>query len=66
MTPRMTTCGTFSVLGVASRVSRGSESPELFGRIWKLFESRRQEIESVATQKVYLGVSFPTVDEVVS
>ena len=66
MTPRMTTCGTFSVLGVASRVSRGSESPELFGRIWKLFESRRQEIESVATQKVYLGVSFPTDDEVVT
>ncbi len=63
MTPRMTTCGTFSVLGVASRISRGSESPELFGSIWKTFESRRQEIECVATQKVYLGVSFPTGDE---
>ena len=63
MTPRMTTCGTFSVLGVASRVSRGSESPELFARIWKMFESRRQEIECVATQMDYLGVSFPTDDE---
>jgi predicted transcriptional regulator YdeE len=63
MTPRMTTCGTFSVLGVASRISRGSESPELFGRIWKMFESRQREIEFVATQKVYLGVSFPTNDE---
>ena len=55
MTPRMTTCGTFSVLGVASRISRGSESAELFGRIWKMFESRQREIEAVATEKVYLG-----------
>ena len=53
LTPRMTTRGTFAVLGVASRIGRGSESPELFGRIWKTFESRRQEIEPVATQKVY-------------
>ena len=63
MTPRMTTSGTFAVLGVASRISRGSESPELFGGIWKTFESRRQEIESVATRKVYVGVSFPTAEE---
>jgi predicted transcriptional regulator YdeE len=63
MTPRMTTCGTFSVLGVAGRIIRGSESPELFGRIWKTFESRQREIEFVATQKVYLGVSFPTDDQ---
>jgi predicted transcriptional regulator YdeE len=62
----MTTCGAFSVLGVAIRVNRGSESPELFGGIWKRFESRRPEIESVATQKVYLGVSFPTGDEAVT
>jgi predicted transcriptional regulator YdeE len=59
----MTTCGAFSVLGVASRIRRGSESPELFGGIWKMFESRRREIERVATRKVYLGVSFPTDDE---
>ena len=63
MTPRMTTCGTFAVLGVASRIRRGSESPELFGRIWKTFESRRQEIESVATRQVYGGVNFPTDEE---
>jgi hypothetical protein len=29
----MATCGTFSVVGVASRIGRGSESPELFARI---------------------------------
>jgi hypothetical protein len=42
------------------RIGRGSESPELFARIWKTFESRRQDIESVATQKSYFGVSLPT------
>jgi predicted transcriptional regulator YdeE len=59
----MTTRGTFAVLGVSSRIRRGSESPELFERIWKTFESRRQEIEAVATQKVYVGVSFSAVEE---
>lgn len=63
MNPRMTTCDTFTVLGVACPIRRGSESAELFGRIWKTFESRRQEIEAVATRKVYLGVSFPTDQE---
>jgi predicted transcriptional regulator YdeE len=63
MTPRMTTCGTFAVLGVACRITRGSESPELFGGIWKAFESRRQEIASMATSTVYFGVNFPTDDE---
>jgi len=63
MTPRMTTCGAFAVLGVARRIDRGSESPELFARIWRTFESRRREIESVATQPTYFGVSLPTDDE---
>jgi predicted transcriptional regulator YdeE len=63
MTPRITTCGTFAILGVAWRITRGSESPELFGRIWKNFESRRREIEAAAAQKVYFGVSFPTDEE---
>jgi predicted transcriptional regulator YdeE len=63
MTPRMTTCDPFVVLGVTSRVRHGCESPELFGGIWKTFESRRQEVESVATEKVYFGVSFPAAEE---
>ena len=63
MTPRLTTCDGFHVMGVASRISRGSESSELFGRIWRVFESRRQEVASLATRSVYLGVSFPTDDE---
>jgi predicted transcriptional regulator YdeE len=63
MTPRRAPRDTFAVLGVASRIRRGSESPELFGSIWKAFESRRQEIASVAMQKVYFGVSFPTDEE---
>jgi predicted transcriptional regulator YdeE len=63
MIPRMTPRGALAVLGVASQIRRGSESPELFGRIWKTFESRRHEIASLATQKVYFGVSFPTDEE---
>ena len=63
MTPRLTPRDTFVVLGVASRIRRGSESPELFGSIWKTFESRRQQIASLAMQKVYFGVSFPTDEE---
>jgi predicted transcriptional regulator YdeE len=66
MTPRMTTREPFAVLGVVGRIERGSESPEVFGRIWKRFESRRQEIESVATQKAYFGVSCPTKNEAVT
>jgi predicted transcriptional regulator YdeE len=62
----MTHRGTFAVLGVAIQIRRGSESPELFGRIWKTFESRRLEIASLATQKVYFGVSFPTDEEAVT
>jgi predicted transcriptional regulator YdeE len=63
MEPQLTTRGAFAVLGVPSRIKRGCESAELFGRIWKAFESRRQEIEAVATQRVYFGVSFPTDQE---
>jgi predicted transcriptional regulator YdeE len=63
MDPRMTTRGPFTVLGVVTRVRRGCESPELFARVWKTFESQRQQIESLATQKVYFGVSFSTEEE---
>ena len=63
MTPQMLPCSEFAVLGVLTRIRRGSESPELFGRIWKAFESHRREIEPVATRRVYVGVSFPTSEE---
>lgn len=63
MTPQMTTCTTFTILGVACRIARGSESSDLFVGIWKAFESRWHEIDSMATQKVYFGVNFPTDDE---
>jgi predicted transcriptional regulator YdeE len=63
MTPQLTTRGTFTVMGVACRIRRGSESPELFGGIWRTFESRRHEIELAATQKVYFGVNSPTEAE---
>jgi predicted transcriptional regulator YdeE len=63
MTPRITTCATFTIMGVASRIGRGSETSDLFVGIWKAFESRRQEIASIATPKVYFGVNFPTADD---
>jgi predicted transcriptional regulator YdeE len=44
-------------------VRRGSESPELFARIWNAFEARRGEIELLALQKLYFGVTFPTEKE---
>ncbi|MFO7692290.1 MAG: GyrI-like domain-containing protein [Vicinamibacterales bacterium] len=66
MTPQITTRGTFTVLGVATRITRGSESAELFGRIWQAFESRRREIDSIAADKVYFGVNLPTGDEQVT
>src|SRR5512139_2161545 len=62
MTPRMTATESFTVLGVLSQNRRGSETPDLFGRIWKAFESRRPAIAAVATQHAYFGVSFPTMD----
>jgi predicted transcriptional regulator YdeE len=63
MRPQLLTRGSFAVLGVTTRIRRGSESPELFGRIWKTFESRQPQIESAATQKAYFGVNFPTDEE---
>ena len=63
MTPRMATVGPFVVLGLANRITRGSESPELFARIWRTFESRQEDIRVLATDTVYYGVTFPTGDE---
>jgi len=63
MTPRLTTRGPFRVLGVLTPVVRGSESPELFGRIWQTFESLRLRIEPHSIRTLYYGVSFPTQRE---
>ena len=62
MKPQMATIDPFVVLGVASAIRRGSESPDLFARIWKRFESHQDKIQTVATSKVYYGVTFPTAD----
>lgn len=62
MTPQLETIHPFAVLGVAQSIRRGSESPELFGRIWNTFESHQEKIQPVATSKVYYGVTFPAAD----
>ena len=66
MNPRMAIHGSFRVLGVVSRVRRGSESAELFARIWRAFESHKEKIEPLATERAYVGVSFPTAEEAVT
>jgi predicted transcriptional regulator YdeE len=63
MEPRITWRRPFAVLGVVTRVRRGSETPQLFAGIWRKFESYRQKIESLAIGKDCFGVSFPTDTE---
>lgn len=63
MTPRLTTREPFRVLGVLTSVARGSESPDLFERIWQAFEVRRARIGPLSNRPLYYGVSFPTARE---
>jgi predicted transcriptional regulator YdeE len=53
----------FKVAGVVTRVRRGTESPELFARIWSAFESHREELVPHSIEKSYFGVSFPTAEQ---
>jgi len=57
---------TFSVLGVLSRIHKGSESSDLFASIWQKFETYGEVIESLATGKHYYGINFPTDTEEVT
>lgn len=51
---------TFWILGVQSQINQGSETSELFARIWKQFESYGKIIESLSIEKQYFGIQFPT------
>ncbi len=51
---------TFWILGLQSKINQGSETSELFARIWKQFESYGKIIESISIEKQYFGVQFPT------
>lgn len=66
MNPVIALRGPFTVLGVQTQITRGSESPELFASIWKQFESHGREIEALSVQDHYFGVSFPTAKEEVT
>jgi predicted transcriptional regulator YdeE len=46
-------------LGLVSRFSQGSESPELFSKIWKAFEDHHAGIKELSTDACYYGVTFP-------
>ena len=63
MNSRITQRESFAVLGVVTQIRQGSETPELFANIWRQFESRRQEIQSLAIGDHYFGVNFPTDKE---
>jgi predicted transcriptional regulator YdeE len=63
MTPQMETVGPFAVLGVAESIRCGSETADLFARIWKTFEPHQDAIRTLATSKLYYGVTFPTANE---
>lgn len=63
MEPRVRVREPFAVLGIVIRISRGSETPDLFAGIWRQFESHRPRIEPVAIGKHYFGVNFPTDQE---
>ncbi len=63
MDPLITRRQSFAVLGVVGQVRRGTETPELFAEIWKVFESRQSEIKSLAVGQHYFGVNFSTDTE---
>ena len=60
MEPEIRKQESFLVLGLVTRIARGSESPELFGKIWRGFEAYHQRIKPISTEPRYYGVSFPT------
>lgn len=66
MNPVLKTRDSFTVLGVQTQVTRGSESAELFSGIWKEFEAHEREIASLSIQDHYFGVSFTTEREEVT
>lgn len=63
MDPDFVTRTAFKVAGVVSKVRRGTESQDLFTRIWSTFEARRPEIVPFSIGPSHFGVSFPTTDE---
>jgi predicted transcriptional regulator YdeE len=52
----------FVVAGTATRVVRGTESPEKFREIWETFEARREGLEPLSPDGAYYGVSIPGAD----
>ena len=54
---------TFWILGLQSQINQGSETSELFARIWKQFESYGKIIESISIEKQYFGIRFLTDKE---
>ena len=63
MEPRIENRKAFTVLGIQSRVKQGSETSELFARIWEKFEAKSDLMEPLSLSKKYYGVNFPSDQE---
>ncbi len=62
MTPQMETICPFAVLGVAAPLRRGSETPGVLRPYLEDVRVAQYKIQTVATGKLYYGVTFPTAD----
>lgn len=60
MEPNIIDRDSFCVLGIASHVVRGAETPDTFQKIWENFESFREQIEPHSIDHSYYGISFPS------
>lgn len=63
MEPDILDRASFKVLGTVSRMVRGTETPEIFQKIWEEFESHGDQIEPYSTDRSYYGISFPDAEE---
>ena len=63
MDPDILTKASFTVLGIVHYIKVDSESPELFGEIWKAFEGHMDLIKPLSTEPYYYGVNFPRIEQ---
>ena len=63
MEPRIIVREPFTILGVMTRITRGTETPGLFVGIWQQFEANRQTVAALARGTHYFGVNLPTDHE---
>lgn len=63
MEPKIINRNSFQVMGLLTRITPEDENIEIYGLIWKEFESYRHQIMPNSTDQAYYGVSFSTGEE---